>query len=458
MKPIAIDLFCGAGGFSEGILQAGFHIVYSSDINSDVEKTYTNRHEQLGYHQGINTFFQRADIRDLPSADILNAINNLQIFKDSPLSQIDAIFGGPPCQGFSRAGLRAKDDPRNMLFKEYLRIINDIRPRYVVMENVEGFTDTRLDGFKGVLGDEYPDNSLVPEILTEEFSKIGYNTLKPRILDASDYGVPQRRRRVIFLAYLDGQIPPSYPTPTTPNEDDKVSVIEAIGDLIIDERIRENKNPIETSYQRFSREGRTPNIHGLPIPFTEHSEQFNHDLARHSKAVQERFSLFNEGDTTSSIINRLLIEPINLEEYPNLLNECTSKLEDIYDRETIIQHFLTSSANSKMFEALLTRKNNRYRYSSNRVAPTVVTLPDDYLVPFENRIPTVREMARLQSFDDSFQFLGKRTTGGQRRKVEVPQYSQVGNAVPPLLAKAIALEIYKAIKISEKRLTTSFSV
>lgn len=77
----------------------------------------------------------------------------------------------------------------------------------------------------------------------------------------------------------------------------------------------------------------------------------------------------------------------------------------------------------------------------------MVTLPDDYLTPFEDRIPTVREMARIQSFDDSFEFLGKRTTGGPRRKIEVPQYSQVGNAVPPLLARAIALEIMKALEL-----------
>ena len=75
----------------------------------------------------------------------------------------------------------------------------------------------------------------------------------------------------------------------------------------------------------------------------------------------------------------------------------------------------------------------------------MVTLPDDYISPFENRTLSVREMARLQSFDDSFVFLGKRTTGGQRRKVEIPQYTQVGNAVPPLLSKAIAKEIIKAL-------------
>ena len=141
----AIDLFCGAGGMSEGIIQAGFHILFSSDINEDVERTYTNRHAQLGYIDGYNTHFQRTDVRELTGDYIMNCINNLGMFTNGENElpeDIDAIFGGPPCQGFSRAGRRDPNDPRNMLFKEYLRIINEIQPKYVVMENVEGLNDT----------------------------------------------------------------------------------------------------------------------------------------------------------------------------------------------------------------------------------------------------------------------------------------------------------------------------
>src|SRR5699024_748788 len=115
-----------------------------------------------------------------------------------------------------------------------------------------------------------------------------------------------------------------------------------------------------------------------------------------------------------------------------------------------LNSFKTGKVEEKDLQILLTKKNNRFRLSSNSVSPTMVTLPDDYLTPFENRIPTVREMARIQSFDDSFEFLGKRTTGGKRRSFEVPQYTQVGNAVPPLLAKEIALEIKKAIYMSSE--------
>ena len=111
----------------------------------------------------------------------------------------------------------------------------------------------------------------------------------------------------------------------------------------------------------------------------------------------------------------------------------------------LISIFNKGQADNEMVEALLTKKSIRTRLNRLKPSNTVVTLPDDYISPFEDRMFSVREMARLQSFDDSFVFLGKRTTGGKRRRVEVPQYSQVGNAVPPLLAKAIAEEIVKVL-------------
>ncbi|MEK3937895.1 DNA cytosine methyltransferase [Bacillus sp. FSL R5-0431] len=450
MKPIAIDLFCGAGGMSEGILQAGFHIVFSSDISVDVEKTYTFRHKQLGLIHGENTYFKRADIRTLSSEEILSSIRNLNIFKDKDdLPQIDAIFGGPPCQGFSRAGLRKKDDPRNMLFREYLRIVKDIHPRYVIMENVEGFMDTKMDGYTGITGETYEDGSLMPEILVNEFNKIGYLTVEPMLLDASNYGVPQRRKRAIFIAYLEGEEIPAYPEPITPSENEKVSVDEAISDLIIDSKKKEKYFNKYSEYQLSSINGRTKSVSGTTIYSKENI--YNHDFSNHSALIQERFSLFREGESSSMLKRRIREEGINLTEYPSLLKECVNKLEEKCEPEQVISLFNRPPVDEELINALLTKKNNRYRYKKDSVSPTVVTLPDDYLTPYENRIPTVREMARLQSFDDSFIFLGKRTTGGQRRKVEVPQYTQVGNAVPPLLAKAIGIKIIQAIKTSNER-------
>ncbi len=109
--PYAVDLFCGAGGCSEGLIQAGFHILFSSDISDMVEVTYKHRHEQLGLIQGKNTWFERSDIRDLTGDDIRKHITELEIFKGKEMPEIDLMIGGPSCQGFSRAGRRDKSDP-----------------------------------------------------------------------------------------------------------------------------------------------------------------------------------------------------------------------------------------------------------------------------------------------------------------------------------------------------------
>ncbi|MCE5220606.1 MAG: DNA cytosine methyltransferase [Clostridium sp.] len=440
--PYAIDLFCGAGGMSEGIIQAGFHILFSSDINEDVERTYKNRHEQLGYIQGYNTFFRRTDIRELDGHIIWESINSLTFFNEENQrpEEIDAIFGGPPCQGFSRAGRRDPNDPRNMLFREYLRVIRDINPRYVVMENVEGFNDTRFDGFQSFDGEIYEDNTLVREILINEFNKLHYNVLEPRVLDASDYGVPQRRRRAIFIAYRNGENIPRYPEPTHIG-DDKLTVLDAISDLIKDDNIRRAVSTNLTQYQIESRQGRTPTVQGN-IPLGDRALT-NIEISRHSPIIVERSSLYNEGEDSAALKRRIISNGIDIRGKVSLINECTEKLN--INEEELIRRFGNADVTEEMIRVLLTKKSIRTRLSRNRPSNTVVTLPDDYISPFENRMFSVREMARLQSFDDNFEFLGKRTTGGQRRRSEVPQYSQVGNAVPPLLARAVANEIMRAL-------------
>lgn len=438
----AIDLFCGAGGMSEGIIQAGFHILFSSDINEDVKDTYVNRHEQLGFRQGVNTYFHRGDIRELTGDFIWEAIWGLQLFHDGnhlPPNMIDAIFGGPPCQGFSRAGKRNPNDPRNLLFREYLRVVNEIRPRYVVMENVEGFNDFKFYGFSGLTNKKYDDGSLAPDILRSEFELIGYNTLQPRVLDASDYGVPQRRRRAIFIAYRQGEKAPDYPQAILDGEN-RVSVADAIGDLI--EGCRNIGAECSLSqYQIDSRTGRTPDINGHTL----HSDGLvhNNEKSKHLPIIVERFSLFREGEDGGGVRKRILKEGIDLSDKVHLISECCAKLD--MSASEIIEKFKCGNVSDKMLDILLTKKNIRTRLSQNKPSLTVVTLPDDYLSPFENRTFSVRELARLQSFDDSFVFLGKRTTGGPRRRLEVPQYTQVGNAVPPLLAHAIAKEIYRVL-------------
>ncbi|MBE6513460.1 MAG: DNA cytosine methyltransferase [Methanobrevibacter olleyae] len=434
----AIDLFCGAGGMSEGILQAGFKILFSSDINEAVQITYMNRHKQLGLKQGHDTYYYRADIKDLTGNFINEKISKLDIFKNKEVPQIDVIFGGPPCQGFSRAGKRDPNDPRNMLFKEYLRVIRELQPKYVVLENVGGFADTILYDFEGITGNIY-EKECVPNILKQEFQLINYGMLEPQLLNAADYGVPQSRNRMIIIAYKEGMKKPKYPKPTH-NENNRITLLDAIGDLIKDESIKSEYNPILTEFQLESIKGRTPDINGIPISSEEYK---NIEISNHLPLIKERFSLFLEGESGSQVKKRILEKGIDLTDKPKLIEHIANK-SNLSEKE-IIDKFSRGDVDSKLIQLLLTKKNMRRRLSSDEPSGTVLTIPDDYISPFENRTLTVRESARLQSFDDSFEFLGKRTTGGKRRRIEVPQYSQVGNAVPPLLAKAVALELKKVL-------------
>ena len=437
--PYAIDLFCGAGGCSEGLIQAGFHILFSSDISDMVEVTYRNRHEQLGLIQGENTWFERADIRNLTGEEIKKHISQLSMFEGKDIPEIDLMIGGPSCQGFSRAGRRDKSDPRNMLFGEYVRVISEVRPKYIVLENVEGFVDMQFMGYKGITGIEYPDGSVTPYILRSELNEIGYDTLEPRILNSADYGVPQRRNRIIFIGYRKGLTPPQYPEPTVSPEN-YLTLKDAISDLIVNDSTRQEIATQLTQYQIDSINGRTPDIHGNPIKAT---KQNNVELSKQTDIVIERFSLFEEGETGANLKKRVLERGIDISDKKALIAMCSEKFG--MSHEDVVNLFKNVKASPEQVEVLLTKKNIRQRWASNQPSATIVTIADDYISPWEPRTFSVREMARCQSFDDSFEFLGKRTTGGLRRRVEVPQYTQVGNAVPPLLAKAVALEIKKVL-------------
>lgn len=438
--PYAIDLFCGAGGCSEGLIQAGFDILFSSDISDMVEATYRNRHEQLGLIQGENTWFERSDIRDLTGDIIRNRIESLKIFEGKSMPEIDLMIGGPSCQGFSRAGRRDKSDPRNMLFGEYVRVVNEIRPKYIVLENVEGFVDMQFLGYKGITGKVYPDGSVTPDILRQELEIIGYNTLEPKILNAADYGVPQRRNRIIFIGYRNGQKKPEYPEPTVSPEN-YLTLTDAIGDLISDKNQKAKTCKELLPYQIASMKGRTPGKDGRTI--SAQNKILNNEYSNISDVVQERFSLFKQGESGANLKKRVMSKGINIKDKPALIKLCAEKMN--MSNDDVVELFANGGVTKEQAEILLTKKNIRQRWSGKQPSATIVTIADDYISPWENRTFSVREMARCQSFDDSFEFLGKRTTGGLKRRVEVPQYTQVGNAVPPLLAKAVVMEIKKVL-------------
>lgn len=430
MKPIAIDLFCGAGGMSEGLIQAGFHIIFSNEISKQAALTYKKRHEQLGLIQGKNTWLEVDDIKNISGNLINEKIKKLEDFKNKNI-EIDAIFGGPPCQGFSRAGKQKIDDIRNFLFSEYLRVVKEVKPKYIVFENVPGILDIKFHNFISKFDEEIYKQKSAIDIIKKELAKIDYELLDYKILNAADYGVPQNRHRVILIGYRKGQKIPNYPQKLN----NEISLEEALGDIT-------GYSVKNLEYQISSKKGRTPNIiSGIPIE--SNGEFFNNDKSKHYHYIQERFSIFKEGESNIQLRKRLLTTGIEIENYPNLLEYLSNKLN--LRKQDIIRKAKNLNSNLEILDSIITKKNSRVKMKLNKPGNTVLTLPDDLILPIYNRICSVREFARLQSFDDSFIFYGKRTTGGKERKKEVPQYTQVGNAVPPLLAKAIAEEIKKVL-------------
>ena len=391
-KYTVLDLFSGAGGMAEGFIQAGFDVAYATDISQHAANTYINRHKQLGY----NVKFSKQDIIEFAKEE------NLRGFLGSDFEKVDVICGGPPCQGFSLAGKRKKDDARNLLVKSYIKTLNIIKPKYFVMENVIGILSAQFEKFEGFSG-VYTDQMAI-DVIMKEFDFINYD-VQYEILEADKYGVPQKRKRVIFLGTNREKklSKPNFPKKVS-NEISVKDAIDDLKDIALGSTLTEYNRDSVSEYQRSSRTGRTPAINGLPI---KGHGLFNHQTSRHSKMVQKRFSLINEGESMKAMFKRI---------------------DDDLKKENY------------------TKKQNCIRLSAFSPSVTVMTLPDDMIHYSENRILTVREMARLQSFDDSFEFLGPRTTGGERRGKELPQYSLVGNAVPPLLAYAIAKELMQVIK------------
>jgi DNA (cytosine-5)-methyltransferase 1 len=390
-----VDLFSGAGGFTEGILLAGgahrrFRLLLASDVHENARTTHEHRFKtQLG----LDYCFLRKDIRDA------NFIDKMFEGLGKAAGPIDLVVGGPPCQGFSLFGPRNQTDPRNDLFRLYLRTISALQPKYFVMENVPGLAM--------MYGGE-----AVREIhqAVERMRRPRYHLTGPVTVNAANFGVPQTRDRILFIGSRY-DVPILDMVPTTPSR--VFTAKDALDDLAFLRAWESNgryhdSHPATTRYQVESRRGRLFAILGIN---RDDESLANHDAARHTPDVIARFAMMEPGTGFESIPPPLW------------------------------EGHLKSS------------KKWCVRLSADRPAYTVTTLPDDFVHYRQHRILTVREWARLQSFDDTFAFLGPRSTGGggkgnKKRTMELPQYTQVGNAIPPLLAAGIGAGILMALDSS----------
>ena len=368
----AVDLFSGAGGMAEGFKQAGFKCVFANDFDEVALQTFAYNHPETPY--------LKSDIRKLDAAEILRVAGKM-------VGEIDVVCGGPPCQGFSLAGLRMTDDPRNRLFLDFVRIVDGLSPRVVVFENVPGIITMQ--------------GGAVIRAITAEFAKIGY-TCQAKILNAADYGVPQVRERFFLIGTREGcegiDSPPAthggvtqLPLGFTPLLEQRimpntpyVTLWDALSDL---PRVEQGEGAEElqhsdiyhNAYQQARRGHRQPSL------------LFNHRATRHSEAIQYRYAQIPEG-----------------------------------------------SNNGVLPPEIRTRKRNVFKPWRDKPSPTVTcNHRTDLIHPTIPRGTTVREAARLQSFDDDYRFFGNLT----RKAKWVTQDDQVGNAVPPLLARAVAAQI-----------------
>lgn len=402
--PTFIDVFAGCGGLSYGLMAAGWKGLFAVERDANA---FASLQANLIQENADKKFAWPRWLRKAPHAidEVMQAhyesLLNLQ-------GKVDLLVGGPPCQGFSSAGRREANDPRNHLTASYLKFVSLIRPKLVLIENVKGIA-ADFDAADGS-GGKINYAKRIIETLSAEYRVF------TEVLDTSLFGVPQKRKR-FFIVALRKDITAGYgESPfqiierlrlgflASKGISAPVSTKSAISDLEIGrngtrpsqdtahfEEIA-YKGPL-TAYQRLMNAGV-----GQAVTDTR--------LARHNQEIKARFQKLIELCHANGRLN-VSISPELRASFG--LKKCAIRVMD-----------------------------------PENPSPTITSMPDDLIHYREARTLTVRENARLQSFPDSFVFKGKYTTGGDRRKREVPRFTQVANAVPPLVAEAIggALMVY----------------
>ena len=389
--PTYIDLFAGCGGLSLGLHNAGWKGLFAIEKSPDAFKTLKHNLIDNKNHFNWPSWLPKEHI------EINKAIETYKSNFEKLKNKVDLVAGGPPCQGFSMAGRRNENDQRNNLIKSYIDFIKIIKPKIIFFENVKGFTmEFKKNKDKGKEYSSYVENAL---------NKAGY-FVKGELVNFGEYGIPQKRTRFILvgvrkdLANASKDLVETFFSTIKQNRHSFLSeknltvntnLKDAISDLLKANGLKESPDTksfqagtyskVNSPYQLLMREGIKNKIAD------------SHRFPKHRSDIVEKFDV--------------------------ILKTCR-KNKDI-DAETR--------------ERFNIKKHTIIPLDKNDKSPTITTLPDDYIHYSEPRILTVREYARIQSFPDWYQFQGKYTTGGKRRTQEVPRYSQIGNAIPPLFGE-----------------------
>ena len=377
MPGSCLDLFAGAGGLSLGAKWAGLESSVAIEIDAWASETYRENHPE--------TKLWEASLSEISDSDLKG------------LSGIDIVMGGPPCQGFSISASNRRDpnDPRNALYREFLRAIKAVRPRAVLIENVPEIRRFRNE-----------NGQLILDEIVEELSMLGYSSVHA-LLNAADFGVPQNRLRFFLLARRE-KSPPRFTNNShfehpTLIETPYLTLWDAISDLpevkpreLSEDAVLPYQKEPENEYQRLLREG------CLNVS--------NHIPMRHTKSTVEKFSRIGFKDDLSKKIAG------------------TQQRKNRGKASTTVYH------------------QNHRRLSPNNPSKTITaSFYSSFIHPYQHRNLTLREAARIQSFPDSFVFRGKRTRlslkilerKGLHEDLHLDQFNQVGNAVPPRLAQRL---------------------
>lgn len=407
--PKFLDLFAGCGGLSLGLEQAGFQPLFVNELNKDARESYLiNRDEE---HPYLRERFHIDDVKKLvlDSGLRTSLINDLKSnFSVSVVNgDLDLIVGGPPCQGFSGIGIRRSYSvekqqlPSNHLYQDMAFLISQFQPKAFVFENVRGLLSARWtkDGPKGEIWNDVQNT----------FRSIEGYEVRSHLVYAKEYGVPQNRPRILMVGVRLDQLAKVHfqpsnllraggllPEPTAPSP----NLVDVLGDLV-DPKFEyggaTSSYPSEakTWIQRYFRTDKTGQLLGKGAPLAEH------EYSNHSPRIRQKFAamIASGGEIPAEYATRKFSQKVLPKKWGNL-------------GATI----------------------------------TTTSLPDDYIHFEQARSMTVREWARLQTFPDWYKFSGKRTTGGIRRAGnprigihdrELPKYTQIGNAVPVLLAQEV---------------------
>jgi DNA (cytosine-5)-methyltransferase 1 len=381
-KPKYVDLYAGCGGLSWGLMRSGWKGVFA--VEKDALAFATLKHNLIGRKR----HFRWPGWLPVGAHDIKEVLSSYKAELGKLASTVDMIVGGPPCQGFSINGKRDENDKRNALVDSYVSFVALLKPKLLFFENVRGFAMEFSNGS----GTVYSDH------VTRRLEKLGYD-VHARVVNFADYGIPQRRYRFILVGRLSGDAEQFF-------EELRQKKTE-----FLEEKGLRSKRTVSQAISDLERK------HGdTDCP---DSKNFRSGLYAQAKNQYQRLMRSDYAQTIP-----------DSHRFPKHRPNIVERFEEILKR---------APRNKQLSGDLRTKYDLKKRsitpLDDNSVCPTITSLPDDYIHYSEPRVLTVRECARIQSFPDDFEFRGKYTSGGHRRAREVPRYTQIGNAIPPLFAE-----------------------